>query len=111
MLEVFEIYQPPQADRNKIAGKMLGHVLIVFAALAVVMVKLFLCIGADSARNRTMGTHRVSGICCGSDLSECGRIPAFPKSPQTVYSLGVQWGKTVRGDGKGTICRKVQFSP
>ena len=31
---------------------MLGHVLIVFAALAVVMVKLFLCIGADSARNR-----------------------------------------------------------
>lgn len=52
MLEVFEIYQPPQADRNKIAGKMLGHVLIVFAALAVVMVKLFLCIGADSARNR-----------------------------------------------------------
>ena len=36
MLEVFEIYQPPQADRNKIAGKMLGHVLIVFAALAVV---------------------------------------------------------------------------
>ncbi|MFR1995600.1 hypothetical protein [Ruminococcus sp.] len=52
MLEVFEIYQPPQADRNKIAGKMLGHILIVFAALAVVMVKLFLCIGADSARNR-----------------------------------------------------------
>ena len=52
MLEAFEIYQPPQADRNKIAGKMLGHVLIVFAALAVVMVKLFLCIGADSARNR-----------------------------------------------------------
>ena len=104
MLEVFEIYQPPQADRNKIAGKMLGHILIVFAALAVVMVKLFLCIGADSARNR-------DGICCGSDLSECGRIPAFPKSPQTVYSLGVQWGKTVRGDGKGTICRKVQFSP
>lgn len=52
MLEVFEIYQPTQADRNKIAGKMLGHVLIVFAALAVVMVKLFLCIGADSARNR-----------------------------------------------------------
>ena len=41
MLEVFEIYQPPQADRNKIAGKMLGHILIVFAALAVVMVKLF----------------------------------------------------------------------
>lgn len=128
MLEVFEIYQPPQADRNKIAGKMLGHVLIVFAALAVVMVKLFLCIGADSTRNRDavrkvtspetdfsgngiMGTHRASGICCGSDLSECGRIPAFPKSPQTVYSLGVQWGKTVRGDGKGTICRKVQFSP
>ena len=28
MLEVFEIYQPPQADRNKIAGKMLGHILI-----------------------------------------------------------------------------------
>ena len=52
MLEAFEIYQPPQADRNKSAGKMLGHVLIVFAALAVVMVKLFLCIGADSARNR-----------------------------------------------------------
>ena len=52
MLEVFEIYQPPQADRNKIAGKMLGHILIAFAALAVVMVKLFLCIGADSARNR-----------------------------------------------------------
>ena len=52
MLEVFEIYQPPQAHRNKIAGKMLGHILIVFAALAVVMVKLFLCIGADSARNR-----------------------------------------------------------
>ena len=35
MLEVFEIYQPPQADRNKIAGKMLGHILIVFAAQAV----------------------------------------------------------------------------
>lgn len=55
MLEAFEIYQPPQADRNKIAGKMLGHVLIVFAALAVVMVKLFLCIGADSARPANAG--------------------------------------------------------
>ena len=30
MLEVFEIYQPPQADRNKIAGKMLGHILTLW---------------------------------------------------------------------------------
>ena len=115
MLEVFEIYQPPQADRNKIAGKMLGHILIVFAALAVVMVKLFLCIGADSARNRdavrkvtSPETEQWALIVL---LVFVAAVPVFPKSPQTVYSLGVQWGKTVRGDGKGTICRKVQFSP
>ena len=115
------IYQPPQADRNKIAGKMLGHILIVFAALAVVMVKLFLCIGADSARNRD-AVRKVTSpeteqwalivflvfVAAVIYLSVAGFLLSR-KVRRTVYSLGVQWGKTVRGDGKGTICLGTVF--
>ncbi|WP_317336751.1 hypothetical protein [uncultured Ruminococcus sp.] len=49
---MIEVFSAPQISREVVAKKMLKHVGIAFAALAAVMIPLFMSISKDSAANR-----------------------------------------------------------